>query len=559
MAWRGSGQDCKLSRSKGDVHTRVAEFDYIIIGAGSAGCVLSDNLSRDGRHRVLVLEAGGSDQRFWIRTPIGYGRTFAHDELNWKYQTQADPGIDGRSSFWPRGRVVGGSSSINALVYFRGLPADFDDWRDQGASGWGWNEVLPYFERSECRVEADGSRHGQGPLFISDVQSQLHSTCRHFFQAAEQAGLPITQDMNGPQSEGVGFYRLTTRDGRRWSAADAFLHPALRRHNVKLETNAWVSRIRFEGRRAVGVEYHQGGQLRTADAGRGIVLSAGAVNSPQLLQLSGVGPAATLARFGIPVILDNAAVGGYLQDHLAITYSYRSTERTLNDELHGGWGKLRAGLRYLITRRGPLALSVNHAGGLVRAEPGAARAEFQLYYNPITYAAGDAHRSSINPDAFSGFMLSHQPSRPTSRGRIDIAAPDFRAPPAIAPGYLSTDKDRQDVLTGARLLARLENTPAMRSLIAAPLSPALKDLDDAGRLADFRARAGTVYHPVGTCRMGEDPATSVVDSRLKVHGIEQLYVADASVFPSITSANTHAPTLMVAQKASDLILAAGMR
>ncbi|MBS0613656.1 MAG: GMC family oxidoreductase N-terminal domain-containing protein [Proteobacteria bacterium] len=535
----------------------MAEFDYIIIGAGSAGCVLSDNLSRGGRHRVLVLEAGGSDRRFWIRTPIGYGRTFADPEFNWNYQTQADSGIDGRSSFWPRGRVVGGSSSINALVYFRGLPSDFDDWHDQGATGWGWSGVLPYFERSERRVGADGSQHGQGPLFISDVQSQLHSTCRYFFQAAEQIGLPITPDMNGASPEGIGFYRLTTRCGQRWSAADAFLRPSLGRGNVKLETDAWVSRIRFEGRRAVGVDYLQGGQPRTAGAGCGIILSAGAVNSPQLLQLSGVGPGPTLSQFGIPVILDNAAVGGYLQDHLAITYSYRSTEGTLNDELHGAWGKLRAGVRYLLTRRGPLALSVNHAGGLVRAEPGAARAEFQLYYNPITYAAGEPDRRRINPDAFSGFMLSHQPSRPSSRGRIDIASPDFREPPAIAPNYLSTDKDRQDVLIGARLLKRLESTPAMRTFIAAAMSPALKDLDEAALLADFRARAGTVYHPVGTCRMGSDPATSVVDPSLKVHGIERLYVVDASVFPSITSANTHAPTLMVAQKASDLILAQG--
>ena len=323
-----------------------------------------------------------------------------------------------------------------------------------------------------------------------------------------------------------------------------------------METDAWVSRIRFEGRRAVGVDYLQGGQPRTAGAGCGIILSAGAVNSPQLLQLSGVGPGATLARFGIGVVLDNPAVGGHLQDHLAITYSYRATHRTLNDELHSNWGKFRAGLKYLLTRRGPLALSVNHCGGFVRGAAGAARPEFQLYYNPITYAAGDAKRASINPDGFSGFMLSHQPSRPTSRGRIDIAAADFRTPPAIAPNYLDTDKDRRDVIIGGRLLQAMERTAAMREFIAAPLTPALQPMNEEQMLADFRARAATVYHPVGTCRMGRDPAGSVVDPQLRVHGIANLRVVDASVFPSVTSGNTNAPTLMVASKAADCILAA---
>ena len=533
----------------------MAQFDYIIIGAGSAGCVLADNLSRSGLHRVLLLEAGGSDQRFWIRTPIGYGRTFSDPAVNWNYHTLPDPGTAGRSAFWPRGRVLGGSSSINALVYFRGLPGDFDDWAAQGARGWSWNDVRPYFEHNERLVDAQGRERGGGAAFVTDVQAQLHPTCRHFLDAAAQIGLPATNDMNGPQPEGVGYYRLTTRDGRRWSAADAYLRPALRRANLKLESDAWVSRVRFEGRRATGVEYQRAGQRLQADATRAVILSAGATNSPQLLQLSGVGPAALLSTFGIPVILDQPAVGGHLQDHLAITYSYRATEPTLNDELRGGWRRLRAGLQYLLTRRGLLSLSVNHAGGLVRATRNAARADFQLYYNPITYAAGDARRDRIEPDTFSGFMLSHQPSRPTSRGRIDITAADFRTPPAIAPNYLATEKDRNDVLLGGELLKRLEAAPAMRGFIADYREPALKNMGAEQMLDDFRARAATVYHPVGTCRMGSDPASSVVNPSLKVHGLSGLYVADASVFPSITSANTHAPTMMVAQKASDLILA----
>ncbi len=532
------------------------DFDYIIVGAGSAGCVLADRLSRSGRHRILILEAGGSDARFWIKTPVGYGRTFTDERVNWKYQTQSDPGTNARTMFWPRGRVVGGSSSINALVYCRGLPSDFNDWRELGNPGWGWDEVCPYFERSECFVDERGNTRGDGPLFIANVDSQLHPTCDYFLRAAAEMGLPSTNDFNGPQPEGVGFYRITTHHGRRWSAADAFLRPALNRPNVKLQSDCWASRIRFEGRRAVGVEYARDGQTHFAAAAAEVILSAGAVNSPQLLQLSGIGPAATLSRHGIPVLLDNASVGGHLQDHLAVTYSYRATAPTLNDALYSTVGKLKAGIRYLLTRRGPLSLSVNHCGGFVRGGAGSPRADFQLYYNPVTYAAGDATRKKINPDSFSGFMLSFQPTRPTSRGRIDIASADFREAPAIAPNYLSTDKDLQDVVTGGRLLQTMEKTAAMSAFIKDTIGVKLQGMSAEQLIADFRARSATVYHPVGTCRMGGDAAQSVVDSQLRVHGLQGLRVVDASVFPAVTSGNTNAPTLMVAQKASDLITTA---
>jgi len=535
----------------------VENFDYIIVGAGSAGCVLADRLSANGRDRVLILEAGGSDGRFWIRTPIGYGRTFADAGVNWKYQTQADPGTNSRAMYWPRGRVVGGSSSINALVYVRGLPDDFEDWRALGNTDWGWEGVRPVFERNERNVDPLGVSSNDHPMYVSDVAPQLHPTCRYFFEAANEIGLPITNDFNGAHPEGVGYYRVTTRDGRRWSASDAFLKPALRRANVKLETQSWVSRIRFEGRRAIGVEYDRGGQTRFANAAREIIVSGGAINSPQILQLSGVGPGKTLAQFGIPVLLDNPAVGGYLQDHLAVTYSYKATQPTLNDELHSALGKLKAGIQYVLTRRGVLSLSVNHCGGFVRADRrGDARTIFQLYYNPITYAAGDSNRKSINADSFSAFMLSYQPSRPSSRGRIDIMSADFRKPPAIAPNYLSTDKDLQDVIRGGRLLQSMEATQAMRSFIQEPIGARLQGMSDAELVADFRARSATVYHPVGTCRMGPEKATSVVDAALRVHGIERLRVVDASVFPTITSGNTNAPTLMVAQKGADAILSA---
>jgi choline dehydrogenase len=532
----------------------MASFDYIIIGAGSAGCVLADRLSVDGRARVLVLEAGGSDAKFWIRTPLGYGRTFADPEVNWKYQAGPSPGLNGRSMYWPRGRVVGGSSSINALVYCRGMPADFEDWRRMGNVGWGWPDVARYFERSERRVDDAGRASGGGPLDVKEVTSQLHPMRRHWLEAAHELRLPVTEDFNGPNPEGLGSYRINVRRGRRWSAADAFLRPALRRRNLSLETGAWVRRIGFTGRRASGVEYQRGGTTRFMAADREVILCAGAVNSPQILQLSGIGPGKLLGALGIPVLVDRPAVGGHLQDHLAVTYSYRATQPTLNDELRGPWRQLRAGLRYVLARRGPLSLSVNQFGGFVRANPTAVRPDVQLYFNPVTYAAGDADRKRIEVDEFPGFILCFQPSRPTSRGRIDIASADFREPPAIAPNYLSTNEDVADVMHGGRLLQAIAATDAMRSLIQEPLLPDLASLDSAGLLADFRARAATVYHPVGTCRMGPDPDESVVDGTLRVRGVDALRVVDASVFPAVTSGNTHAPTLMVAQKAADLML-----
>jgi len=535
----------------------VDSFDYIIVGAGTAGCVLADRLSASGRDRVLVLEAGGSDNRFWIKTPIGYGFTFADPKVNWKYQTSASPGLNGRTMYWPRGRVVGGSSSINAMVYCRGMPADFDDWRALGNLGWGWDDVRPYFEKSERRVDAHGRATTQGALDIKDVTPFLHPTRMNWLEAAAELKYPVTEDFNGPHPEGFGCYQVTIRNGRRCSAADAFLRPALRRNNVKLETEAWVSKLRLAGRRVEGVEYVRGNESRYAGAAREVILCGGTVNSPQLLQLSGLGPARTLTTHGIAPVLDNPAVGGNLQDHLAVVYSFKATRPTLNDELNSVSGRLFAGLKYLLARRGPLALSVNHCGGFVRANPNGARPDMQLYFNPVTYAPGDATRTRIALDSFSGFYICFQPTRPTSTGRIDIASGDFRRPPLIAPNYLATEKDQTDAVHGGRLMQAIARTRAIGALIRRPIAPDLLAMDDAAILKDFRARAATVYHPVATCRMGTDPRDSVVDPKLRVHGLEGLRVADASVFPTVTSANTNAPTLMVAQKAADLIMGGG--
>jgi choline dehydrogenase len=532
-------------------------YDTIIVGCGSAGCVLADRLTADRRASVLLLEAGGSDRGIWIRLPIGYGRAFFDGRINWKYHTEPEPALNNQRGYWPRGKVWGGSSSINAMVYCRGLPADFDAWLAQGNPGWGWSDVEPVFRRTECRVDAQGhAAQGGGPLFVSDVEREMHPTRRHYLAAAREMGLAVTDDFNGPQPEGVGLYQITARNGMRWSAADAFLRPALRRANLRLESHARVHRVLFEGRRAVGVVFTQGGRLLAARARGEVILSAGTVNSPQLLQLSGVGPGALLQQHGIPVVFDQGAVGGQLQDHIAVSYFYRATEPTLNNRLYPLRGKIAAALRYLLTRRGPLSVGVNQCGGFVRSRPGLAHPDLQLYFNPVTYSqAPEGKRPLLSPDPFAGFILSFQPCRPTSRGRIDLASADPMAAPAIRPNYLSTERDLADVVAGGRFMQAMVATRAMRALIRSPIAPDLATMDDARILADFRARCGTVFHPVGTCGMGPDPRSAVVDAQLRVHGLQGLRVVDASVFPCVTSGNTHAPTVMVAQKAADMILA----
>lgn len=534
------------------------EYDYVVVGSGSAGSVLADRLSADGRTTVLVLEAGGHDRRLWINMPIGYGKTFYDRRVNWKFEAEPDPGLNQRRIYVPRGKVVGGSSSINAMVYCRGLPGDFDDWARQGNGGWSWDDVRPVYESFERRVDAEGGTSLQGgALFVSDVRTQLHPMERHFFAAAEQAGLPFTEDFNGPQPEGVGRYHINTWRGMRWSAADAFLRPALRRGKVQLVTGAMAERVLFEGRRATGVSYRKDGAVRAARARRAVVLSAGAVQSPQLLQLSGVGPGELLQRLGIPIVLAQGQVGANLQDHLAMSYYYQATEPTLNNVLSSAWGKLRVGLQYVATLKGPLSISVNQCGGFVRSHAGAAQADTQLYVNPITYTlAASETGTQIVPDRFAGFILCFQPCRPLSRGRVDIRSNNVLDAPRIEPRYLSHPEDVAQALRGAQLVQRLARTPAMRGLIRAPIAPVLDRMDDAAMVEDFRNRASTCYHPVGTCMMGPDPRSAVVDGNLQVHGLDRLYVVDASVFPTVTSGNTHAPTTMVAHKGAAAILRA---
>ncbi|MFO7759770.1 MAG: GMC family oxidoreductase N-terminal domain-containing protein [Roseovarius sp.] len=533
-----------------------SEFDYVIVGAGSAGCVLADMLSRDGRHRVLLLEAGGSDARLWIKVPIGYAFNVSNPRLNWGYATQPDAGLGGRSTPWPRGRVIGGSGSINAMAYVRGLPRDFDDWAAAGATGWGWDSVRAVYGQMETRhaPDATGRRtvQGNGPVWVSDLSDQMHPFSRIFLDAAREVGLPLSEDMNADEGEGVTYYRSSVRHGRRWSSADAFLRAARPRSNLTVRSGAHVQRI--EGLRGQGntLCYRHKGRNHIACARREIMLSAGAINTPKLLQLSGIGPGALLQSHGIPVVRDLPQVGGGLQDHLAVSYQFHATCPTLNAALGTMTGRLRAGLHYALRRRGPLAVPVNQVGGFVRSAPDKGAPDVQLFCNPASYEMSPEGRPKL--DRAQGYLISAQPCRPTSRGAVRIASPNPDEAPLIEANSLTTVADRDAALQASQLLQTFAAAPSLRAVTTAAKSPDLTQLDNAGLMEVFRARASTVYHASCTCRMGRTAQDSVLDARLRVHGVPGLRVVDASAFPNVTSGNTNAPTMMLAMRAAELIL-----
>ncbi len=517
--------------------------DYVIVGAGTAGCVLADRLSEDASAQVVLLEAGGSDLRLRIRMPIGYGMSFYDPRINWMYRAQPEAVLNGRQGYWPRGRVVGGSGSINAMVHVRGLPSDYDDWAAAGNPGWAWRDVASYFDRALSRVPG------------KDVSRQVHALCRNFVAAGEALGFAHRANLNSGDGEGIGTYPIATRGGFRWSSARAYLAHARSRSNFRLIKHAMATRILFDGWRAVGIEYRTGQATHVLRARREVILAAGSIETPKLLQLSGIGPAALLKRHGIVPLLDSPSVGRHMQDHLCIDHLYRARVPTLN-QVFGTWsGKIAVALRYALTLGGPLSLSVNQAGGFVRSRAGLARPDMQLYFSPLSYTRTPAGtRPLMRPDPFPGFLLSAQPCRPTSRGHIEIASPDPMAAPAIHPNSLATSDDIEALLDGAALLRRLAAAPGLRDVIEIELAPGGHVDGRDAMLADIRARAGTVFHPVSTARMAPDIATGVVDARLRAHGLDALRIADASVFPYVTSGNTNLPTIMLAEKAADLIL-----
>lgn len=534
----------------------MSNYDFIVVGAGSAGCVLANRLTENGKYTVLLLEAGGSDKNFWIWMPIGYGKTFYNRRVNWMYQSQPNEALDNRVSYWPRGKVMGGSSSINAMVYIRGQAQDFDDWKDMGNPGWGWDDVLPYFKKSETNDRgADAYRGGDGPVHVCSLERDLHPLCETFIQAANEVQISRNLDFNGASQEGVGTYQNTAKGGMRMSTSRAYIGPVKHRRNLAIAKKALAAKILLDGKVATGVEYIQRGVRKTAFAKREVIVSAGAINSPQLLQLSGIGPAALLRSKGIEVVHASEGVGRNLQDHLGIDFLYRSRVPTLNDQLHSMRGKLFHGMRYVLTRRGPLSLGVNQAGGFVKTRPELARPNMQLFFSPVSYTkAPPGKRPLMNPDPFSGFLLGAQPLRPTSRGHLEIQSDDPTKAPAIYPNYLSTEIDVQEIVEASKILRRIAAAPALAKIAETELAPGFHVQTDAQFLADSRARAGTVFHPVSTCRMGPDSTVDVVDVRLRVYGIDRLRVVDASIFPTITSGNTNAPAIMVGEKGADLIL-----
>ncbi len=531
-------------------------FDFIIVGAGSAGCVLANRLSTDAKRSVLLLEAGGRDWSPFIHMPIGYGISYHNARINWKYQTESDPGISNRRSYWPRGKVLGGSSSINAMVWARGLPNDFEDWAAAGAEGWGWDIAQSYYKKLESWSKGGNHvRGGEGPLAVQDVSQQVHPLCDKYFEAARQLGLPVTDDYNGAKTEGAAAYQITTRNGVRASTARCYLNPARSRKNLKIVTGAHVTCIDVEDGAAKGVQYTVGGRQLGAQARASVILSAGAINSPQLLQLSGVGPGAVLQDKNIAVKHEMPAVGRHLQDHLGVDFYFRARVPTLNQMLRPWHMRIWYGLRYLLTRKGPLSLSVNHAGGFLKTRPELSAPNVQLYFNPVSYTRGStSKRELMSPDPFPGLLFGFNVCRPTSRGEITLRSADPFEAPVIRPNYLPTNEDVSDVLEASHFVRRMTEAPALASIIERELSPGADTKTDEDYLEYIRNNAWTVFHPCSTCRIGQDARESVVDPRLRVHGLEGLRVVDASVFPNVTSGNTNAPVVMVAERASDLIL-----
>lgn len=526
----------------------LGEFDYIVVGAGSAGCVLANRLSADPETRVLLLEAGGKDDWIWFKIPIGYLYCMGHPRADWGFQTAADPGLNGRSLAYPRGRVLGGCSSINGMIYMRGQARDYDLWRQMGNSGWAWDDVLPYFKRSEDHYKGETALHGAGGEWRVEKQRLRWEILEAFREAAVAVGIPPTDDFNGGDNEGVGLFEVNQRRGRRWSTSVAFLKPVMDRPNLTVLTHAQAERLLLEDGRCRGVAFRHEGRPAAARARREVVLASGAIGSPQLLQLSGIGPGALLQERGVAVAHDLPGVGANLQDHLQIRAIYQvSGVKTLNQQANSLVGKAAMALEYAFNRSGPLTMAPSQLGAFAKSDPSQETPNLEYHVQPLSLDKfGDPlHR-------FPAFTASVCNLRPESRGQVAIAGPEWDRPPEIRPNYLSAPADRLVAAQSLRLTRRICAAPPLAKYRPVEIKPGPEIDGD-----DVLARAAgdistTIFHPVGTCRMGRDDR-AVVDERLRVHGVAGLRVVDASIMPTITSGNTNSPTIMIAEKASDMI------
>ncbi len=528
---------------------REIEADYVVVGAGSAGCVVANRLSADPAIRVVLLEAGGRDWNPWIHIPVGYFKTMHNPAVDWCYVTDPDPGLKGRRLAWPRGKVLGGSSSLNGLLYVRGQPQDYDRWRQLGNDGWAWDDVLPLFRRAECRESGGDAHHGgDGPLHVSSMRMS-RPICDAWVAAALAEGYPFNPDYNGASQEGVGYFQLTAWNGRRCSAAVAYLRPARRRDNLRIVTRAHVQRIEIADGRARSVLYRDGSGGETRIAARGeIVLSAGAIGSPQILMLSGVGEAEHLRDHGIDVAVNRPDVGRNLQDHLQARLVYKCTEPTLNDEVRGVFSRARIAARYALFRTGPMTMAASLATGFLRSAPHLETPDIQFHVQPWS---ADSPGEGVHP--FSAFTMSVCHLRPESRGEIRLTSPAPGDHPSIRPNYLATETDRRTLVEGIRIARRIARRPPLSEKISEAHAPGAEVEGEAALLDWARDTATTIYHPTGTCRMGADER-AVVDARLRVRGVAGLRVADCSIMPEIVSGNTNAPAIMIGENASDMIL-----